>query len=275
MKNLCSVSVLFAVTLFSSLIGFNKANAFTSLSINVTFDNHGAVFIGNEDASQFQFIGRDTVDTGQFFPTFENCNSFFSWECVDSFFIDKIHPDYIQSKIVDNLTQFYTYLYFPVWSDFSVDDMIIAEIIATSTSIVTETNSGRWTQISTSTSIVTETNSGRWTQISTSINTPGDLGDVPSDIDLIQEIQDASANNEWIGVTSLGQNNGTTYPWNLISPIAEISEDAHFLGLLDSQTVNVFRLEIPIKCIPEPLTILGVTTAIGFGSFFKYKLKHI
>lgn len=249
---------LFPLILSSSLISLNKANALqkTSISGNVTADAHLTVFLGNKDASQFEFIIRDTVDTGQFFPTLENCNSFFSWECVDSFFIDNVHPDYIESKIVDNSTQFYTYLYFPTWSDFSVDDMMIADIMVNSTSIVTDSNSGRWTQIS------------------TSINSPGDLGDVPFDEQLIQEIRDANANHEWIGVTSLGQNDGTTYPWNLISPIAGISEDAHFLGLLDAQTVDIFRLEIPIECVPELLTILGVVTAVGFGSFFKYKLNY-
>ena len=123
--------------------------------------------------------------------------------------------------------------------------MIIAEVL---------TNSG---------SIVTEAESGRWTQTTTSINSPGDLGDVPLDEELILAIQQANASNSWTNVISLGQNDGTTIPWNLISPITGIPVDAHFLGFFDPNSTEIVRLEFPVpsKTIPkvsEPRSIFGI-----------------
>lgn len=248
----CIALTSISLELLPTLIGGQKAQASQivpqdiSLAINVTYDAHGAVYIGNEDASQFQFIGRDTTDIGSFPPP-ENCPPlvFFAWECVDNFFVESVDPAYIYSRVVDDTLQFFTNLYFPAWSDFSVENMIIAEVL---------TNSG---------SIVTEAESGRWTQTTTSINSPGDLGDVPLDEELILAIQQANASNSWTNVISLGQNDGTTIPWNLISPITGIPVDAHFLGFFDPNSTEIVRLEFPVpsKTIPkvsEPRSIFGI-----------------
>ena len=62
----------------------------------------------------------------------------------------------------------------------------------------------------------------------------------------------------------------TNVEFSFLEAVPAINEPATFLYLINGQEAAG---DITYNAVPEPLTILGTMTALGFGGFFKRQLK--
>ncbi|WP_245602738.1 PEP-CTERM sorting domain-containing protein [Gloeothece verrucosa] len=69
-----------------------------------------------------------------------------------------------------------------------------------------------------------------------------------------------------------------TFPVRVTNPVGNIGNLAQFNQFLASSnrsiTVRSWSANLTAFAVPEPLTLLGVGTALGFGGFFKRKLAN-
>jgi hypothetical protein len=241
-----------------------------TLTATVTADNHYGLFTGNDDASSLLFIGRNEIgpfhqpDLVSPFPSEVPLFPFFNWESPESW-----------QALIPNT---HNNIYVVVWGDEAVRDSWVGEFTLDYSCEDCQGNvllSGTKTFLS----------DPSWEFLISDNPTPGyanpeDFGDVPANSEINQLVSFANANNTWMPGISLGYNDATTLPWGTIPGISTLAQ------FLDASTPNnayytLFRKEIvcpdcpppPPECIPEPLTILGSAAALGFGAFFKRKLK--
>lgn len=267
-KNLLKTCAI--ATLGVMMAGVGEQAMAATMTATVTADNHYALFTGNGDGTEWNFIGRNEKgakgiaqkdfvynDDGSYNRTYIGegvvsgdvaSGGAYNWSKPETWTFDVQNTDW---------------LYVAVWDDASVNEGWIGEFVSDQLpgrTLLSEAEN--WEFIKT----VTNIDNPGW-----GIN-PGDNGDTPEDADLSYQVQTANAgiNNAWSDAIKKGDNG--VNPWGTIS---DISKEADFLytttnaaGVAggNNRQYTIFRTKLAIggpkfasAKTPEPGLMLGMT----------------
>lgn len=234
------------------------------LEATVTADNHYGLYVGNQNGSKLEFIGRNEKgpfhipDTDPPIPN-EICPQGeqppFNWTCPEAFLSDKLSPNLIYK----DGDRFLVDIYAVVWDDEAVESSLLGEFKLTGCDC--DENQLFSTEFLTDSS---------WEYIFTDIPNPGTFGDLPP----LRRIRNEIASADWLPAVPLGPNDGTTLPWK---QIPSINPEAQFLDALTFGDENfyIFRKTVEVvdipACVPESSTVLGIGAIAGVGLLLKRK----
>ncbi|MEO0352391.1 MAG: PEP-CTERM sorting domain-containing protein [Cyanobacteria bacterium P01_A01_bin.15] len=277
-----AAAIAATITLAANL---SQAASAATMSATLTADNHYALFTGNANGTDWNFIGRNEkgaggvaqdqfvyTDDGNYDPTYIGTDVLsgdvssggrYNWSMPESWTYN-INPD--------------DYLYVVVWDDSSVTESWIGQFVSDALDdgmLLSQADS--WEYLKT----VTSTDNTAW-----GIN-PGDQGDTPELDDLSYQVSVANAGNDnsWLDALKKGDNGDN--PWGDFSDKG-ISAEADFLYTTtdaagaaggNNQNYTIFRTRASViendpdaVQTPEPGAMVGLA-AVGLLAL-RRKLKQ-